>query len=90
MNTKRRDRKIFNLLSGNSRMRKREMRMQKNDCRGTSPVLEKKLKIAVEQTCELCHEYFPISFLEIHTISRRTYKEMVRDPSARILIVCST
>ena len=29
-------------------------------------------------------------FLEIHTISRRNYKEMVRDPSARILIVCST
>jgi hypothetical protein len=84
------DRKIFYLLSGNSRMRMREVGMQKNDCRGTSAVLVKKLKIAVEQTCELCHEYFPVSSLEIHTISRRNYKEMVRDPSARILIVCST
>jgi hypothetical protein len=71
-------------------MRKREMDMQKNDRRGTSPVLQKKLKIAVEQTCELCREYFPLLSLDIHQISRRNFKEMVRDPSARILIVCHT
>lgn len=64
--------------------------MREIDCRGTSPVLEKKLKIAVEQTCELCHEYRPMTSLEIHIISRRRYKEMVRDPSARILIVCQS
>jgi hypothetical protein len=64
--------------------------MQGSDCRGTSPVLEKKLKIAVEQTCELCREYHPVSSLEFHRISRRRYKEMVRDPSARILIVCQS
>ena len=64
--------------------------MQGSDCRGTSPVLENKLKIAVEQTCELCREYFPVSSLEIHNISRRRYKEMVRDPSTCILIVCQS
>jgi len=64
--------------------------MQESDCRGTSPVLEKKLKIAVEQTCELCHEYRPMTLLEIHIISRRRFKEMVRDPSTRILVVCQS
>jgi hypothetical protein len=49
---------------------------------------EKKLKLAVEQSCELCSEYFALPFLEIHRISRRLYREMVRDPSARILVVC--
>jgi hypothetical protein len=64
--------------------------MRETECRGLFPLQEKKLKIAVEQTCELCHEYHPVSFLELHRISRRTLKEMVRDPSARILIVCQT
>ena len=64
--------------------------MQGSDCRGTSPVLENKLKIAVEQTCELCREYHPVASLEIHRISRRWYKEMIRDPSTRILIVCQS
>ena len=62
--------------------------MRESDCRGMSPVKEEKLKIAVEQTCELCHDYHPLSSLEIHLISRRLSKEMARDPSARILVVC--
>ena len=33
-------------------------------------------------------EYFAFQFLEIHRISRRLYREMVRDPSTRILVVC--
>ena len=49
---------------------------------------EKMLKRAVEGNCELCSEYFPLGLLEIHRISRRLYREMVRDPSARILVVC--
>ena len=53
-----------------------------------NPLQEEKLKIAVENTCELCHEYHPSSSLEVHLISRRCYKEMKRDPSTRILIVC--
>ena len=53
-----------------------------------NPRQEEKVKIAVENTCELCHEYHPSSVLEIHLISRRCYKEMRRDPSTRILIVC--
>ncbi|MDD1696250.1 MAG: hypothetical protein LUQ54_05065 [Methanoregula sp.] len=64
--------------------------MQETDFRGSSPVLEKNLKIAVEQTCELCREYYPLSMLEIHLISRRRYKEMVRDPSTRFLVVCQS
>lgn len=64
--------------------------MRETECRGLFPVQEEKLIIAVEQTCELCHEYHPVSFLELHLISRRIFKEMVRDPSARILIVCRT
>ncbi|MFA5346836.1 MAG: hypothetical protein WC294_01755 [Methanoregula sp.] len=51
-------------------------------------VQEQKIKTAVENTCELCHEYHPSAFLDIHLISRRRYKEMNRDPSTSILVVC--
>lgn len=53
-----------------------------------TPLQEQKLRIAVEYTCELCREYHPAPFLEIHRISRNLYKEMKHDPSTRILIVC--
>jgi hypothetical protein len=62
--------------------------MQASECPGLTPVQEKKLKVAVEQCCELCSEYFALQFLEIHQISRRRYREMARDPSRRILVVC--
>jgi len=62
--------------------------MAETDCMAITPVQEKKCKIAVENTCERCHDYFPASRLELHLISRRIYREMVRDPSARILVVC--
>jgi hypothetical protein len=62
--------------------------MQVSECPGLTRAQEKKLKLAVEQSCELCSEYFALPFLEIHRISRRLYREMVRDPSARILVVC--
>lgn len=62
--------------------------MQEPECPGMTRVQEKKLKIAVEGNCELCSEYYPLQFLEIHRISRRLYREMVRDPSTRILVVC--
>ncbi len=57
-------------------------------CMIITPIQEKKLKNAVENTCELCHGYFPSLFLEIHSISRHPTKEMKHDPSTRILIVC--
>ncbi len=53
-----------------------------------TPLQEEKLKIAVEYTCELCREYHPSAFLAIHRISRILFKEMKRDPSTRILIIC--
>jgi hypothetical protein len=62
--------------------------MQVPEYPGLTPVQEKKLKLAVEGSCELCSEYFAFPFLEIHRISRRCYREMVRDPSTRILVVC--
>src|SRR5512137_1076038 len=62
--------------------------MQVSEYPGLTPVQEKKLKLAVEGNCELCSEYFALHILEIHRISRRLYREMVRDPSTRILVVC--
>jgi hypothetical protein len=62
--------------------------MPETDSMNITPVQEQQLKIAVEYTCELCHEYHPAPFLEIHRISRSLYKEMKRDPSTRILIAC--
>ena len=62
--------------------------MQVAEYSGLTPEQEKKLKIAVEGRCELCSEYFAFPFLGIHRISRRLYREMVRDPSTRILVVC--
>jgi len=62
--------------------------MPETDSMKITPLQEEKLKIAVEYTCELCREYHPGHFLEIHRISRSLYKEMKRDPSTRILILC--
>ena len=62
--------------------------MQMAEYPGLTPEQEKKLKIAVEGRCELCSEYVAFPFLGIHRISRRLYREMVRDPSTRILVVC--
>lgn len=62
--------------------------MPETCCTGIKTVQEQKIKNAVENTCELCREYFASAFLEIHLISRHLYKEMINDPSARILVVC--
>jgi hypothetical protein len=62
--------------------------MPECSCMGITLVKEENLKTAVENTCELCHDYYPPSLLEIHVISRRPTKEMKRDPSTRILVVC--
>src|SRR5208337_4234792 len=62
--------------------------MQVPECPGLTRVQKRMIKIAVEGTCELCYGYFALPFLEIHRISRRLYREMVRDSSARILVVC--
>jgi hypothetical protein len=53
-----------------------------------TPVQEGTGKIAGEGNCELCSEYFALPFPEVHRISRRLYREMVRDPPTRILVVC--
>jgi hypothetical protein len=64
--------------------------MPETCCIGINSVQEEKLKIAVENTCELCHDYYPSLFLEIHIISRHPTKEMKHDPSTRVLIVCQS
>ena len=56
---------------------------------GLTPEQETHVKRAVEGICELCTEYFAFPLLEIHRVSRKIYREMVRDPSKRILVVCS-
>jgi hypothetical protein len=61
--------------------------MRVSECPGLTRVQERKSKIAVEGTYELCSEYVALPFLEIHRISRRLYRETVRDRSARILVV---
>ncbi len=62
--------------------------MPDNEYPGLTPAQERMVRIAVEGNCELCSEYFALPFLEVHRISRRLYREMVRDPSTRILVVC--
>ena len=62
--------------------------MRVSEFPGLTRAQERKVKLAVEGTCELCREYFALPLLEIHRISRRVYREMGRDPSERILVVC--
>ena len=62
--------------------------MEERECPGLGPEQEEGLKLAAEETCELCHGYFAPAFLTIHRISRRTYREMRRDPAARVLVLC--
>jgi hypothetical protein len=62
--------------------------MQACEYSGLTPDQEREVKRAVEGTCELCTEYFAFPLLEIHRISRKIYREMERDPSKRILVVC--
>ncbi len=62
--------------------------MQAPEYPGLTRQQEKGLKLAVEGVCELCSGYFALEFLEVHQISRRLYREMQRDPTTRILIVC--
>ncbi len=63
--------------------------MQETSTLGLTPLQEDGLKTALENTCELCHGYFPSSSLELHRISRRNYREMNRDASTRFLVVCT-
>ena len=55
---------------------------------GISPDQVHKIKTAVENTCELCHEYFPPLHLEVHLISRKKSRGVAKDPSSGILVVC--
>jgi hypothetical protein len=62
--------------------------MAEHEYPGLTGLQEKALKNAVEGTCELCSAYCAFPLLEIHRISRRLYREMIHDPSTRILVVC--
>jgi hypothetical protein len=55
-----------------------------------SPVQEKRIKNALESTCELCREYYPLSLLEIHAVtgSRSREKRAEKNPEKRMLVVC--
>ncbi len=62
--------------------------MVQGDCRGISPEQERAIIIAAEQTCELCHEYFPVSSLLVHQVTSRIPRGTGRDPSLSLLVVC--
>jgi hypothetical protein len=62
--------------------------MHESQRMGIDPAMEKNLKTAVENTCELCREYFPEPLLEIHKIPYRRNRKQARDPSVGILVVC--
>ena len=49
---------------------------------------EKKIKIIVDGTCEVCGILTSPDELEIHLISHRRTREDRRDPSLRILVAC--
>jgi hypothetical protein len=79
-------REIFYPFLNNGRMNKERGIMP--EITHLTSLKEESLKTAVENTCELCHDYFPSSLLAVHLISRRLTKEMKRDPSTGILVVC--
>ena len=55
---------------------------------GISPDDEKRIKTAVESTCERCGNYRPFSLLEIHLISHQKSRSAKKDPSLCILVLC--
>ncbi len=66
--------------------------MPSREFRGLSEIRRKKLKLAVESTCELCREYRPLSLLEIHVIGRGTghSRSMHTGKDRTFLVVCNT
>jgi len=55
---------------------------------GIGPDEEKRIKVAVESTCELCGTYMPLSLLGVHRISCRQSRSEKEDRSLCILVVC--
>jgi len=59
------------------------------ECPHLTPGQERAIKLAVESSCEICSTYSSPDLLVLHLISKRKYREMVRDPSTRFLVVCA-
>ncbi|MCX6687037.1 MAG: hypothetical protein NT112_01425 [Methanoregula sp.] len=59
-------------------------------CRGISPLKVQQIKIAVEDTCELCREYTPVPLLELHGIppGPKPEKPQPKERERNILVVC--
>jgi hypothetical protein len=64
--------------------------VQQSACGGFSPIQAKKIKLAVESSCEMCREYVPLSLLEIHRIGSSSPGKAAqgRGPEERVLVVC--
>jgi hypothetical protein len=60
--------------------------MQSGEIGNLSQLRAKKIKLAVECTCELCREYLPHALLEIHSIGRSP-RSTARERD--LLVVCS-
>jgi hypothetical protein len=59
-------------------------------CRGISPAKEKRIKLAVESTCELCREYVPLSLLELHGFPADRVPKRIspKEKERHIIVVC--
>jgi len=59
-------------------------------CRGIPPLKVQQIKIAVEDTCELCREYTPVPLLELHGIppGPEPKKPQPKERERNILVVC--
>ena len=59
-------------------------------CAGIVPEQEERIKKAVESTCELCHEYTPLSLLCLHGFPVHGRKRIndIKERERHILVVC--
>jgi hypothetical protein len=85
------DEKSINTAGNNAPVIRSTTTMTEPWCRGISPRKVQQIKIAVEDTCELCREYTPVPSLELHGIpsGQEPKKPQPKERERNILVVCS-
>jgi hypothetical protein len=83
-------RKFIKPVTGYRTVDKGSLVMTEPWCKGISPQKEKKIKRALESTCELCREYTPLSLLELHGIlpEPKVKNPHPKEREQNILVVC--
>jgi hypothetical protein len=86
------DRNLLTPARGNAQVIRSDPAMTEAWCKGISPLKGRKIKIAVEGTCELCREYVPVPMLELHGIPSLSEpgKPGPKEREHNILVVCPT